>query len=309
MDGLLAPVLAGGAVALAAYAFLDVFFGEQRRIRRRLQQLGEYEARAAAEVEPQLLPFTERVVKPLVGAVARALRAFAPQSYFKRLRGRLDAAGMPDVEPETVFAIKLLVPAAACVVVLLAAALRGGVSGGALLVAATAAALGFLAPDLLVRQRQASRQKAIRLALPDLLDMLTISVEAGLGFDAALAKLVQNSSGPLAEEFARMLAEIQAGLPRADAFRRLSERCSVPEVATFASSIVQADVFGVSIAGVLRTQATELRTKRRQRAEEQAQKAPVKMVFPLVLCILPVTMIIILGPAIISIARAFGIGG
>lgn len=309
MQGLLAPALAGGAVALAAYAFLDVFFGEQRRIRRRLQQLGEYEARAAAEVEPQLLPFTERVVKPAANALGRWLGALAPQPYFRRLRSRLDAAGMTSVEPEAVFAVKLLPVGAAVIVVMLVSTLRGGVSSGGLLVAAALAALGFVAPDLVIRERQAARQKAIRLALPDLLDMLTISVEAGLGFDAALAKLVQNSSGPLAEEFARMLAEIQAGLPRAEAFRRLSERCSVPEVATFASSIVQADVFGVSIAGVLRTQATELRTKRRQRAEEQAQKAPVKMVFPLVLCILPVTMIIILGPAIISIARAFGIGG
>ncbi len=302
MSEILAPALAGGAVALAAYAFLDVFFGEQRRIRRRLQQLGEYEARAAAEVEPQLLPFTERVVKPLGRALAHGVGALAPAPYFRRLRARLDAAGMPGVEPEAVLGLKLLPAAAICVLLLIATALGSTPSRGALLAAAAAAALGFLAPDLVIRQRQAARQKAIQLALPDLLDMLTISVEAGLGFDAALAKLVQNSSGPLAEEFARMLGEIQAGLPRADAFKRLSERCSVPEVATFASSIVQADVFGVSIAGVLRTQATELRTKRRQRAEEQAQKAPVKMV-------LPVTMIIILGPAIISIARAFGIGG
>lgn len=309
MSELLAPALAGSAVALAAYAFLDVFFGEQRRIRRRLQQLGEYEAKAAAEVEPQLLPFTERVVKPAANALGRWFGALAPQPYFRRLRGRLDSAGMTSVEPEAVFALKLLPVGAAVIVVLLASALRGGMPTGGMLAAAALAALGFVAPDLVIRQRQAARQKAIRLALPDLLDMLTISVEAGLGFDAALAKLVQNSSGPLAEEFARMLAEIQAGLPRAEAFRRLSERCAVPEVATFASSIVQADVFGVSIAGVLRTQATELRTKRRQRAEEQAQKAPVKMVFPLVLCILPVTMIIILGPAIISIAHAFGIGG
>lgn len=309
MGALAAPIVAGGAVALVAYALLDVFFGEQRMVHKRLEGLSEYETRSAMQAEPALQPFGERVLKPGMQAVGSSLRALTPRVYVERLRSRLDLAGMGAADPEAVLALKALPAAAIVIVVLVLSAVAGRSLGRALVGGMLLAALAFFLPDLVINQRRVARQKAIRLALPDLLDMLTISVEAGLGFDAALSKLVQNSSGPLSEEFARMLAEIQAGLPRSEAFRRLSERTGVPEVATFASSIVQADVFGVSVAGVLRTQARELRTRRRQRAEEQAQKAPVKMVFPLVLCILPVTMIIILGPAIISIARAFGLGG
>jgi tight adherence protein C len=155
---------------------------------------------------------------------------------------------------------------------------------------------------LWLRSRVASRQKTIARELPDMLDMLTISVEAGMGFDSALAKLVKNSRGPLAEEFGRVLQEVQAGASRKEGLRHLAERIDVPELRSFVASIVQADMFGVSIASVLRTQATELRLRRRQRAEEDAQRAPVKMVFPLIFCILPATMIVILGPAVVRIA-------
>ncbi|MDO8987425.1 MAG: type II secretion system F family protein, partial [Coriobacteriia bacterium] len=141
---------------------------------------------------------------------------------------------------------------------------------------------------------------------PDMLDMLTISVEAGLGFDQAMAKLVRNTTGPLSEEFGRVLQEVQAGVKRTDAMRRLAQRTEVPELNGFIMAIVQADVFGISVSGVLRSQATEMRIKRRQYAEEAAQKAPVKLVFPLVICILPATLIVILGPAIISFVQVFG---
>jgi tight adherence protein C len=139
-----------------------------------------------------------------------------------------------------------------------------------------------------------------------MLDMLTISVEAGLGFDQAMAKLVRNSTGPLAKEFARMLQEVQAGVERNQALRHMAQRADVSDLNAFITAIIQADVFGVSVSSVLRTQAKEMRLKRRQYAEEQAQKAPVKLVFPLILCILPATILVILGPAVVSIGRAFG---
>ena len=135
--------------------------------------------------------------------------------------------------------------------------------------------------------------------------MLTISVEAGLGFDQSVSKYVQNASGPLAEEFGMTLHEIQAGKSRRDALRALGDRASVAELRAFIMAIVQADVFGVSISEVLRTQSHEMRLKRRQRAEELSQKAPAKMVFPLILCIMPATLIVVMGPAIIKIASAF----
>jgi len=166
---------------------------------------------------------------------------------------------------------------------------------------------GFFAPDLWLMQLRQKRHDAIRKALPDMLDMLTISVQAGLGFDMAMTKLVRNTSGPLSQEFARMLNEVQAGVSRRDAFRHLAARTDVPELEAFIVAMVQADVFGVSISGILHTQSFELRKKRRQHGEEVAQKAPVKMVFPIILCILPATMLVILGPAIVAIGRAFGL--
>jgi tight adherence protein C len=166
--------------------------------------------------------------------------------------------------------------------------------------------LSFFLPDLWLASRASDYRLAIRRALPDMLDMLTISVEAGLGFDQAIAKIVRNTSGPLAEQFGRMLQEVQAGVSRSDALRHLAQRTEVPELNGFIMAIVQADVFGISVSSVLRTQAAEMRLKRRQFAEEAAQKAPVKLVFPLVLCILPATLIVIMGPAVLSFIRVFG---
>ncbi|WP_287007321.1 type II secretion system F family protein, partial [Candidatus Aquicultor secundus] len=147
--------------------------------------------------------------------------------------------------------------------------------------------LCFFLPDIWLSREVAARQKGIKLALPDTLDLLTISVEAGLGFDAALHKVVRNTTGPLSEEFYRLLQEVQLGTSRGEAFRNLGERTEVDELGSFILAMLQAEVFGISIGKVLRVQAKELRIKRRQQAEEMAQKAPVKIVFPLVVCIFP----------------------
>lgn len=181
--------------------------------------------------------------------------------------------------------------------------------GRSALLAIIFAVAGFYLPDIWLRTRISARQLEIRRTLPDMLDMLTISVEAGMGFDAAVARITGSRSGALSEEFAHMLQEIQSGLARREAMRNLAERTQVPELNTFIMSMVQADVFGVSISKVLRTQSRDMRIKRRQFAEEMAQKAPVKIVFPLVLCILPATLIVIAGPAILGIGRVFGIIG
>ena len=171
------------------------------------------------------------------------------------------------------------------------------------------AAGGFYLPDVWLRSRVRARQLEIRRTLPDMLDMLSISVEAGMGFDAAVAKITASRPGALSEEFARMLQEIQSGLARREAMRNLAERTQVPDLNTFIMAMIQADVFGVSVTKVLRTQSRDMRVKRRQFAEEMAQKAPVKIVFPLVLCILPATLIVIAGPAIVGIGRAFALLG
>ncbi len=145
--------------------------------------------------------------------------------------------------------------------------------------------------------------------LPDALDLLTISVEAGLGFDAALSQVARNTKGPLAQELARVLQEMQIGLGRSSALRALGERNSLPDLRSFTSAMVQADAFGIPVGQVLRVQSNEIRLKRRQRAEEQAQKVPVKIMIPLVLFILPCLFIAVIGPAVISLMASFGSGG
>jgi tight adherence protein C len=169
---------------------------------------------------------------------------------------------------------------------------------------ALGAAIGFFLPDLLLYNAGTKRQEKIRLALPDALDMLTVCVEAGLGFDAALAQVARNTAGPLAAEFARALQEMQIGKSRADALRATAERSSAPELRAFVSALVQASELGVPVAAVLREQAKEMRLKRRQHAEERAQKVPVKILFPLILCLFPGMFVVIIGPGAIRIAQS-----
>jgi tight adherence protein C len=163
------------------------------------------------------------------------------------------------------------------------------------------AAAGWYAPEWIVRSRAGERQKQIQIALPDSLDLMSITVEAGLAFDAALTRVATNLRGPLGEEFYRVVQEIQLGKSRGQALRDLADRSSVPDLRSFVAAMVQADSFGIPIARVLKVQSREIRIRRRQRAEEQAQKLPVKIVFPVVLTIFPAIFVVLLGPAAIQI--------
>jgi len=304
----IAVALAGLGAGLLGFTLLDLLFSEERRVKRRLAGLTEYEQQQAAEAEPLLKSFRDRVAGPAGSRLADGLRSLVPTAYAERVGVRLVRAGNPrNLDVSGFIGYKVVTAAVAYATSVLVYSLLRGFGTSALLVSALAGLVSFFIPDMLLHSAIGRRQLSIRRALPDMLDMLTISVEAGLGFDQAVAKLVSNSHGPLAEEFSRMLQEIQAGIARPDAYRHLADRTDVPEVSTFVTSMVQADVFGISVATVLRAQAKEMRVKRRQRAEEIAQKAPVKIVFPLVLCILPATLIVLLGPALVSIGRAFGL--
>ncbi len=165
--------------------------------------------------------------------------------------------------------------------------------------------VGYFGPNLGLYQMGYNRREQMRRDLPDALDLLTISVEAGLAFDAAMSQVARNTTGPLAEEFFRVLQEMQIGLGRSEAMRALGDRTDLPELRGFITSMVQADSFGIPIAQVLRVQAREMRIKRTQRAEELAQKVPVKILFPLIFCILPSLFVVILGPAVIQIFDTF----
>lgn len=166
-------------------------------------------------------------------------------------------------------------------------------------------ALCYFTPDLLVRNRAQKRRAAIRLELPTALDQMLISVQAGLGFEAAMGRAGVNGKGPMAEELVRTLQDIQVGLSRKDAYLAMAERVDVPDVRSFIRAVVQADAYGVAIAGVLKAQVGDMRIKRKQRAEEHAMKMPVKMLFPLIFFILPTLFIVVLGPTVMSIISIF----
>jgi tight adherence protein C len=230
-------------------------------------------------------------------------RLTAPRNV--ALLGRLHAAaGRPAAWPLTrVLAVKPVLAAAA---LLLAGALFGSRLNGpvvALIVFVTVVA--YFLPELLLYSRGQERQTTIGLELPDTLDQMTIAVEAGLGFEAAMARAGNNGKGPLAEELVRTLQDMRFGLSRREAYLALGERVSVPDLKTFIRSVVQADAYGIAISTVLRMQAQEMRLKRRQRAEEKAMQIPVKVLFPLMLFILPVLMIAVLGPTIINAIISF----
>jgi tight adherence protein C len=168
------------------------------------------------------------------------------------------------------------------------------------------AIIGFFLPELLVYNAGVRRQDAITKTLPDVLDLLCVSVEAGLGFDAALSRVARNTTGPLAGELARVLQEMQIGKSREEALKALSGRTSVAELRTFVAALVQASDLGIPIGNVLREQAKEMRLKRRQRAEEIAQKLPVKITFPVIVCILPALFIVVIGPGVLSLMQTLG---
>ena len=244
---------------------------------------------------------SSRLVKPMLEALGRQARRLTPKGRVEGLRRRVTLAGSESWTLERALAAKLLLGLGG----LLFGLVWGPVTPASIVLAAVTGFLGYVTPDVLLYGKGADRSEAIRAALPDTLDQLTISVEAGLGFDAALQRVAATGDGPLADELSRTLNEITVGVPRSQALRSLADRTDVSELRHFVVSMVQAEQFGVPIARVLRVQSSELRVRRRQRAEERALKIPVKIVFPLVTCIFPALFIVLLGPALIRIMRTF----
>jgi tight adherence protein C len=260
-----------------------------------------------AEVEP---PFLTRVGQPLLRRLTLIGRRLDPSGQINRLRRRLDLAGNPDGwDVDRLLAFKTVGLVVGLIVSLAVGLALGWGPGPLLAVVLAGTALGWFVPDLVLYQVSYDRTERMRRELPDALDLLTISVESGLSFDGALAQVARNSEGPLAGEFFRVLQEMQIGVGRTEAIRAMGDRTDLSDLRQFASAMVQADAFGIPIANVLRVQAREMRIKRSQRAEEQAQKVPVKILFPLIFCIFPMLMVVILGPSIVTIAKTlFGIG-
>lgn len=248
--------------------------------------------------------FATRIMVPIVGRAAKVARRITPLDTRERIGRKLLLAGSPaGWDSERILAFKVIGAAVGLFGGLVLASALSFAPLLRLVVVGLLTVVGFILPDTTLNRKVEERQREVLRTLSDTLDLLTISVEAGLSLNAAIAQVVQNVPGVLSSEFARMLQEIQLGVPRTEAFRHLAERTDVEELNGFALAMIQADVFGVSIASVLRTQAQSLRIKRRQAAEQKAQQTPVKIVFPLILCILPSLFVVIVGPGAIRIVR------
>jgi tight adherence protein C len=278
-------------------------------VQARLTQLGTMQAKNLEELELQS-PFLERTFRPLAARLSASMGRMASSSFQDKAEKRLALAGNPG---NLRVADWLGIKAVAAVIGALLFFFLFGVIGILslppllrILMGAVGLLFGYTIPEFWLGGRVKKRQHAVLLQIPDALDLLTISVRAGLGFDAALAKVVEKLEGPLTDEFRRALAEVRVGKTRREALRDIVPRTEVPPLTNFIGAIIQAEQLGVSISKVLQVQSEQLRIERRQRAEEQAAQAPIKMLFPLVGCIFPSLFVVILGPAIILIVQNLG---
>jgi tight adherence protein C len=278
-------------------------------------RLMEYSGREEAVTLEELelsQPFRDRVLIPLLNGLATFVARFTPQQSLEKTRQKLTLAGNPNNWTASQFwGMRVAATVALGAVFFLLLSVSGQPFSKRLLLAGGAAAIGFVYPQVWLGSKIRARQSAMLRALPDALDLLTICVEAGLGFDAAMQKVNEKWDDPLAMEFGRVIREIQLGKARRDALRDMANRAEVADITSFVAAIVQTEQLGVSIAKVLRIQSEQMRRKRRQRAEEKAHQAPIKMLFPMVFLIFPSIYIVLLGPAILTVMESgFGnIGG
>jgi tight adherence protein C len=295
----------GAVSALLAAGCFALWF-----VRRSSEQL-EARLRALAEERRGSLPMAEvpfayRVVVPLAEGLGNLAVNLLPPAFIARIRRRLVAAGQPLSLPAFLTMVVItgtLLPAGFFAVVW--AASDGSPAPGVYLLVPLFAAIGAMLSWVWLSRRVRARQLAIWKSLPDAFDLMTTCVEAGLGLDASFRLVSEKLSGPISDEFAEMLREIGLGKARRDALRNMAERTGVADLETFVHSIIQAEELGTSLAAVLRVQATQVRMRRRQRAEEEARRAPAKMVFPLVFFIIPTLFMVILGPVAIELFKTF----
>ena len=314
MDAMLFGVFAAVFVAIALVVYVVIDWVQERGAFRRTLRGVETAGGGPDPTQPRdqqlSLPVVGRIVLPTLERFGRLARRLSPTEAYDRIEHELVLAGSPPGwDAERVFAWKVVTPLLAGGSVLALLLLADEIPF-ALLVAAPLlfAGAGWYAPEWIVRSRAGERQHQIQLVLPDAIDLLAIIVQAGLGFDAALNRVAQNVKGPLGQELYRVVQEVQLGKGRGEALRSLSERTNVEDLKGFVAAMVQADAFGIPITRVLNVQSREIRIRRRQRAEETAQKLPVKIVFPVVLTIFPALFVVLLGPAAIQIYETLIIG-
>ncbi len=300
-------------VIIALFVFVTVVFlvlgftsgGDSRASAAARQRLEGFTRNQDPLAPPPTPNFSERVLSPMLHGAADGLGRLLPRSMLSGVERSLVIAGEPMTLSGFLTMVLVATGAALFLGVLIVFVSGGSFGMVQIAIVAVVTIIGFFMPFYMIRSRARQRQSAITKSLADAFDLITTCVEAGLGLDAALARVAEKVPGPFAEELQRALRDVALGKSRRDALKELGERTAVPDLLQFTNAVVQAEAMGSSIGTVLRVQSDQLRVKRRQRAEEQAYKAPIKMLFPLVLCIFPTLFIVILGPAIITIMTDF----
>ena len=305
MLGLGSLLLFGGVVI--AFSIIGVLTGEKRAVSRSVaavQAINSAPAELTSEID---ISFTDRVIAPFSERLVGVGRSMIRADTAEKIKHRLDVAGNPPAwDVNRIIGTKVLAMGVLGSMGFIYMLGRAGPISQTLLGTVGFGVAGYMLPNWLLNNAGAKREELMRNSLPDAIDLLTISVEAGLGSTRPSPVSRKNTDGPLAKEFARLLQEMQLGMGRAEAMRAMGERTTLLELRSFCLAMVQADSLGIPIARVLRIQSSELRVKRRQRAEEKAQKVPVKMLFPLIFFILPCLFIVILGPVILQLGDILG---
>jgi tight adherence protein C len=296
-------IIASGCLAACFYVVSQVATQPERERRSLVHRAARYGAVRVAASHDEGLSLRERVLVPVSARLAGLVLRLNRRESLEQVQQRLLAAGMSGASPSGFLAAKGVL---GCV---------GGIfgfaifltthSGIGLVLTVALMTLGWIAPGYVVGTRARKRRDEVQAALPDVLDLLAVSVEAGLGFDAAISKLTDHMHGPLIDEFGLALTEMRVGEARQDALKKLSARVASPELSAFVRAIIQADQLGISLGRILRVQAVDTRLKRQAAAEEKAAKAPIKMLFPTVIFVFPAMFIVILGPALISLSKVF----
>jgi len=297
-------IVAVGLLAFSGFLVSEVVSMPERQRRTLVRRAAHYGAVRATPTERERATLHERMLVPVSGRIARLMLRLNPRESLDAVQQKLLAAGMHDVSPSGFLAAKAILAGGGLVLGLLLTAVAGPQTG--LLFTLALVAGGWIAPGWIVGSRASRRREQIGRELPDALDLLAVSVEAGLGFDGAIAKLTEHMDGSLVDEMSLALGEMRVGESRSEALKKMAGRVDTPEVSSFVRAIIQADQLGISLGKILRVQATDSRLKRQAAAEEKAMKAPIKMLFPTVAFVFPAMFIVILGPAFLGLKQLFG---
>lgn len=292
------------SVFLLLYSVFGAFMYRRQSVQIRLGALAK-EHNGAMEDELSQ-PLFSRVLRPLLDSTSRLMMRITPREMLTSLEKKIVLAGNPaNMTVKDWINFQLLISGGLPAVTLAVGLYFGAKPAGLVLFIVAEVGLGLILPNFVLGRNISGRQKKIQNSLPDVIDLLTVSVEAGLGFDGALVKVVDKMPGPLASEFDRVLQEIKVGRQKRDALKDMSDRVGIQDLTTFVGSVIQADQFGVGIGNVLRIQSEQMRQKRKQRAQEKALKAPVKMIIPMVIFIFPTLFSVLLGPVVIQFIEQF----